>query len=93
MKRTTIYFDGDLELRLKMEVQRRKRPMAVLVREAVEAYLTREPDTGPPGGGAFSSGRRDTATDVDAALADTGFAAPDKRAKRSSTRRRVKRRA
>jgi hypothetical protein len=93
MKRTTIYFDGDLELRLKVEVQRRKRPMAELVREAVEAYLTRQPEEGPPGGGAFSSGRRDTATDVDRALADTGFGAPDDRQKRTGTRRRATRRA
>jgi len=69
MKRTTIYLDGDLELRLKAEVQRRRVPMAEFVREAVEAYLTREPQAGPPGAGAFASGRSDTAHDIDAALA------------------------
>ena len=73
MKRTTIYFDGDLEVRVKAEAQRRKQPMAEFVREAVEAYLTREPADGPPGAGAFSSGRSTTADDVDAALKQTGF--------------------
>ena len=61
MKRTTIYLDSGLELRLKAEGLRRKQPMAELVREAVEVYLTREPDGGPPGAGAFASGRPDTA--------------------------------
>jgi hypothetical protein len=83
MKRTTIYFDGDLEVRVKAEALRRKQPMAEFVREAVEAYLTREPTGGPPGAGAFSSGRSDTAGDVDAALRDTGFGrkAPARRSK------------
>jgi hypothetical protein len=88
MKRTTIYLEPDLELRLKMEGLRRKQPMAELVREAVEVYLAAGPAPGPPGAGAFSSGRRDTADDVDAALKATGFgasappAAPRKRGKR-----------
>jgi len=73
MKRTTIYLDPGLELRLKAEGLRRKQPMAELVREAVEVYLTREPDGGPPGAGAFASGRRDTADRVDAVLTETGF--------------------
>jgi hypothetical protein len=76
MKRTTIYLDSGLELRLKAEGLRRKQPMAELVREAVEVYLTREPDGGPPGAGAFASGRRDTADRVDEVLAETGFGAP-----------------
>src|SRR6186997_1253197 len=76
MKRTTIYLDPGLELRLKAEGLRRKRPMAELVREAVEVYLTREPDGGPPGAGAFASGRRDTADRVDEVLAETGFGQP-----------------
>jgi hypothetical protein len=75
MKRTTIYLDPGLELRLKAEGLRRKQPMAELVREAVEVYLTREPDGGPPGAGAFASGRRDTADRVDAVLTETGFGA------------------
>jgi len=87
MKRTTLYFDGDLELRLKAEVQRRKQPMAEIVREAVEAYLTAGPPDGPPGAGAFSSGRLDTASDVEAALADTGFGAPKATGRRKAPRR------
>jgi predicted transcriptional regulator len=73
MKRTTIYLEPDLEMRLKLEVQRQKRPMAELIREAVHAYLTREPQRTPPGAGAFASGRTGTASDLDAALAETGF--------------------
>jgi hypothetical protein len=93
MKRTTIYLDGDLELRIKTEVQRRKQPMAEFVREAVEAYLMLQPALDPPGVGAFSSGQSGTAADVDAALAETGFGgrAPAPQAKR--VRRTVKRRA
>lgn len=88
MKRTTIYLDADLEMRLKMEGQRRKQPMAELVREAVEVYLTREASAGPPGAGAFASGRRDTADRVDAALAETGFGArPARRSTRRAKRR------
>jgi hypothetical protein len=73
MKRTTIYLDPDLEVRLKTETQRRGQPMAEFVREAVEAYLTNGPAPGPPGGGAFASGRDDTAERVDEVLAETGF--------------------
>jgi hypothetical protein len=73
MKRTTIYFDPELEVRLKLETQRQGRPMAELVREAVEVYLTAQPEAAPPGAGAFASGRTDTAADVDRALSDSGF--------------------
>ena len=99
MKRTTIYLDPGLELRLKAEGLRRKQPMAELVREAVEVYLTREPDGGPPGAGAFASGRRDTADRVDEALTDTGFghaapaAAAAKRSAAAHGKTRKKRRA
>lgn len=75
MKRTTIYLAADLEMRLKMEGVRRGRPMAELVREAVEVYLAESPASGPPGAGAFASGRAGTADDVDAALTATGFGA------------------
>lgn len=73
MKRTTIYLEPELEVLLKLEVLRQRRPMAELVREAVQAYVTREPRQAPPGAGAFDSGRSDTASDVDAALKGTGF--------------------
>ena len=61
MKRTTIYLPPDLEVRLKRETISRGQPMAELVREAVEVYLSKEPAQGPPGAGAFASGHDDTA--------------------------------
>lgn len=73
MKRTTVYLDPELEVKLKLEMLRQKRPMAEIVREAVEAYVTREPRRAPPGAGAFASGHADTADRVDALLAEAGF--------------------
>ena len=73
MKRTTIYLEPQLEVLLKLEMQRQQRPMAEIVREAVLAYVTREPRKAPPGAGAYSSGRDDTAERVDEVLAETGF--------------------
>ena len=43
MKRTTIYLEPELEVLLKLEMQRQKRPMAEIVREAVYAYLRSSP--------------------------------------------------
>jgi hypothetical protein len=76
MKRTTIYLDPELEVLLKLEVLRQKRPMAELVREAVHAYVTREPRRAPPGAGVLASGVTDTAARAEAVLAETGFGAP-----------------
>jgi hypothetical protein len=73
MKRTTVYLDPELEVLLKLEVSRRKRPMAELVREALQAYVGREPRPAPPGAGAFASGRGDTADRADGILAESGF--------------------
>lgn len=75
MKRTTIYLDAELEVLLKLEMLRQKRPMAELVREAVQAYVTREPSRTPPGAGAFASGYEDTAERADQLLEETGFGA------------------
>jgi hypothetical protein len=75
MKRTTIYLEPELEVLLKLEVQRRKKPMAEIVREAVYAYVTRAPRSAPPGAGAFASGRSDTAERAESVLAETGFGA------------------
>jgi hypothetical protein len=75
MKRTTIYLESDLEVLLKLEMLRRKQPMAELVREAIRAFVTREPREVPPGAGAFASGRPDTADRAEAVLAETGFGA------------------
>jgi hypothetical protein len=87
MKRTTIYFEPDLEVLLKMEMLRQKRPMAEIVREAVHAYVTREPRKMPPGAGAFSSGRADTADRVDEILAETGFGTSPRTPARSLRKR------
>jgi hypothetical protein len=73
MKRTTIYLEPQLEVLLKLEMLRQQRPMAEIVREAVLAYVTREPRKAPPGVGAFASGRADTAERADEVLAETGF--------------------
>jgi hypothetical protein len=75
MKRTTLYLDPDLEVLLKLEVRRQRRPMAAIVREAVQAYVTREPRPMPPGAGAWASGHADTAERADDVLAKTGFGA------------------
>lgn len=76
MKRTTIYLEPELEVLLKLEVLRQKRPMAEIVREAVHAYVTREPRRAPPGAGAFASGHSDTAGRAEELLEKTGFGAP-----------------
>ena len=89
MKRTTIYLDADLEMRLKMEGVRRKRPMAELVREAVETYLAGGAAAGPPGVGAFSSGRRDAADRAEQILAKTGFGGASRPVKPARTKRRA----
>ena len=73
MKRTTIYLEPELEILLKLEVLRQRRPMAELVREAVQEYLTRQPRQGPPGAGAFASGHTNTAEDAEDLLERTGF--------------------
>jgi hypothetical protein len=88
MKRTTIYLEPELEVLLKLEMQRQKRPMAELVREAVYAYVTRAPRKAPPGAGAFASRHTDTATRAEAILAETGFGgapAPTPKARRKKS--------
>jgi hypothetical protein len=73
MKRTTIYLEPELEMLLKLEVLRQKKPMAELVREAVRTYVARTPGNLPPGAGKFASGRADTADRAEELLAQTGF--------------------
>ena len=84
MKRTTLYLEAELEVLLKLEMLRQKRPMAEIVREAVYAYVTREPRQAPPGAGAFASGHTDTAERTDAVLAATGFGGGPVRAPRAA---------
>ena len=73
MKRTTIYLEPELEILLKLEAMRRKRPMAELLREALRSYLTAAPQAAPPGAGAFASGHSRTAEDAEKALEELGF--------------------
>jgi hypothetical protein len=73
MKRTTIYFDAELEALLKAETLRRRQPMAELIREAVQEYLVRGRPAPPPGAGGFASGRDDTAERAEDVLKATGF--------------------
>ena len=73
MKRTTLYLDHELELRLKQETRRQKRPMAELVRDAIRRYVGEAPARQPPGAGAFASGRKDTASRAEDVLRATRF--------------------
>jgi hypothetical protein len=73
VKRTTIYLDADLELRLKRESHRRNRPMAELIREALRQCVAEAPDRRPPGAGEFASGKTDTAARADVWLTRSGF--------------------
>ena len=95
MKRTTIYLETELEVLLKLEMLRQKRPMAEIVREAVYAYVTRTPRRVPPGAGAFASGHTDTAQRVDDVLADTGFGGdlepPPRKTQKTSSRTKKRR--
>jgi hypothetical protein len=91
MRRTTIYLEPELEVLLKLEMLRQKRPMAEIVREAVYSYLTGAARQAPPGAGAFASGTSDTASRVDDVLRTTGFgeaAAPRPQPRRRTPRRR-----
>ena len=90
MRRTTIYLEPELEVLLKLEVQRARRPMADIIREALRAHLTREPRRVPPGAGAFTSGIADTAERAEEVLIETGFgtAGHSARARRPAARTR-----
>jgi hypothetical protein len=95
MKRTTIFLEPELEVLLKLEGQRQQRPVAELVREALHAYVRREPTRVPPGAGAFASGHADTAERAETLLGEMGFgdsaARPRPRTRRTATRKRTRR--
>jgi predicted transcriptional regulator len=63
MKRTTIFIPESLERDLQLYARRERKPAASVVREAIAAYLAREPQAVPlPSfAGAFDSGHTDTA--------------------------------
>lgn len=73
MRRTTIYLDPDLDMQLKAEARRLRQPVAQLIREALRERLERQPPSRSLHAGTFASGRSDTASDVDAALRETGY--------------------
>ncbi len=73
MKRTTVYFEPELDARLKREARRQNRPVAELIREAVWRAMRETRVRQPPGAGAFTSGGKDTASDTAAALEQSGF--------------------
>lgn len=75
MRRTTVYLEPELELRLKAEARRLDLPVAQLIREALREKLERAPRSRSVRAGAFSSGRTDTASTADEVLSDTGFGA------------------
>jgi hypothetical protein len=64
MKRTTIFLDEGLESDLHAIARRQKRPLAAVVREALDCYVSREVRRKRPSlrfAGVGSSGRSDTA--------------------------------
>ena len=86
MKRTTIFIDEAIEADLQAFARRQQRPVAALVREALEQYVVgqRRPRTARPGFvGVGRSGTADTAERHEAILfadlltrADEGAAEP-----------------
>ncbi len=73
MRRTTIYLDPELDLKLRAEARRRGDPMAEVIREALEEKLARVTVSRSRNAGAFTSGRSDTASRIDETLEETGF--------------------
>jgi hypothetical protein len=73
MKRTTIYLDADTEVLLKLEAHRSGKAAAVVIREAVRSYLSDRTEKLPPGGGAFRSGRKNTADRAEEILRTSKF--------------------
>jgi predicted transcriptional regulator len=68
MKRTTIFIDEATERRLREAARRTSRPMASVVRDAINVYLDLDeprPSGLPSVTGRFSSGRSDTSEQVD----------------------------
>ena len=91
MRRTTIYLEPELEVLLKLEMLRQKRPMAEIIREAIHSYLSGAARQAPPGAGDFASGTSETAERMDDVLRTTGFggaAAPRRPPRRRTAKRR-----
>lgn len=76
MKRTTVYLEPELELRLKAEARRLGLPMAEVIRDALRQRVDRTPPSRSQHAGAFTSGSPNTADNVDEVLRKTRFGAP-----------------
>lgn len=69
MKRTTIFLDSQLERALKRLAARRGVSFAMVVREAMAAYVAAPPTGAVPSiAGRFTSGKTDTSQRVDELL-------------------------
>jgi len=88
MKRTTIFVDEQLERELQALARRQRRPMAAIVREAIEQYVvSARPAPGRPAPAFVAlgrSGRRDTAERHEELLWEESF--PGRRAQRAPRR-------
>lgn len=73
MRRTTIYLDGDLEARLKLEAARQNRAMAEIIRDAIREKLDAGQRVRSRYGGAFASGRNDVADRAEELLSEGRF--------------------
>lgn len=73
MKRTTVFLDEELELLIKLEALRQKKPMAEVIRATLRENL--QPGLPPRShhGGAFDSGYTDTAERAEELLGELGF--------------------
>jgi predicted transcriptional regulator len=79
MRRTTVYLDTETDLLLKRQAMRRKRPVAELIREALDGYVQKAEARLPPGIGAFDSGHTDTAERAEEILRESGFGEEESR--------------
>jgi hypothetical protein len=79
MKRTTVYIEPDTDVLLKLESMRRRRPVAEIIREAIEEHVSKKRSARmPPGIGAFDSGRSDTAERAEEILRESDFGEHEK---------------
>ncbi len=78
MKRTTIYLEPDLEIRLKIEAMRAKKPMAEIIREALRELFGTQSRHPPLGVGEFEGwGPADLSERDEEYLAQLGFGEED----------------
>jgi plasmid stability protein len=76
MKRTTIYLDPELELLLKLEARRSKKPVAKIIREVLRKGITPKRPRSRYAG-AFDSGHTTDAERFEEVLEELGFGDPE----------------